>query len=204
MGTFEKLGILVIVVIIVMILAVAIYQWGGAGTEPGAVVGTSTPLVINRNLPDDYRAKRAVRPGADGDKGSPSASPSAWAGGIPRRYRIRANDKVWSLVYTRWGLRESFIQQVRRANPDKKLARLQIGDVLVIPNPERYRRGARSPKGGAPADARRYEVQEGDNLESIARKHLGSGLRWKEILELNPGLEPRGLQLGQKIWIPAR
>ena len=34
MGTFEKLGILVIVVIIVMILAVAIYQWGGAATEP--------------------------------------------------------------------------------------------------------------------------------------------------------------------------
>ena len=30
MGSFEKLGILVIVVIIVMILAVAIYQWGGA------------------------------------------------------------------------------------------------------------------------------------------------------------------------------
>ena len=30
MGSFEKLGILVIVIIIVMILAVAIHQWGGA------------------------------------------------------------------------------------------------------------------------------------------------------------------------------
>ncbi len=33
MGTFEKLGILVIVVIIVMIMAVAIYQWGGPESQ---------------------------------------------------------------------------------------------------------------------------------------------------------------------------
>jgi len=202
MGTFEKLGILVIVVIIVMILAVAIYQWGGTGSEPGAVVGNSeAPLVIHRKLPDDYRRSGGDRDGTDDV--AANGDEDTWEGGIPKRYEIRANDKVWSLVYTRWGLRDSFIQRIRRANPDKKMARLQIGDVLVIPNPARYRRGTRTDDGG-PANARRYEVQEGDKLESIARKHLGKPWRWKEILELNPGLEPRGLRVGQVIWIPAR
>ncbi|NQY92075.1 MAG: LysM peptidoglycan-binding domain-containing protein, partial [Deltaproteobacteria bacterium] len=43
------------------------------------------------------------------------------------------------------------------------------------------------------------------SLWSIASRNLGSGLRWTELLELNPGLrEDSILQPGQKLRIPAR
>lgn len=35
---------------------------------------------------------------------------------------------------------------------------------------------------------RHYEVQPGDELWGIAEQELGSGLRWREIIALNPGL----------------
>ena len=66
MGSFEKLGILVIVVIIVMILAVAIYQWGGAGVQPAMNVargGGVLPLVVKpkeKNFLDE-RAKQKAK-----------------------------------------------------------------------------------------------------------------------------------------------
>jgi nucleoid-associated protein YgaU len=46
-------------------------------------------------------------------------------------------------------------------------------------------------------------VVEGDTLWSIARKYLGSGYRWKEIVALNPGLEdPRQLRAGAQLAMP--
>ena len=38
----------------------------------------------------------------------------------------------------------------------------------------------------------------------IARNHLGSRNRWQEILEVNPGLNPKRLRPGQRINLPAR
>jgi hypothetical protein len=84
MGSFEKLGILVIVVIIVMILAVAIYQWGGTGMpgmEDGAFGGNAVPLVVTptarpENVPEiDYidRDGRGTHGGAR-DSGTPRDS----------------------------------------------------------------------------------------------------------------------------------
>jgi nucleoid-associated protein YgaU len=49
-----------------------------------------------------------------------------------------------------------------------------------------------------------YTVQKGDTLWSIAQKHLGDGKRWREIVELNPGLEPSKLKVGQVIILPAK
>ena len=70
MGTFEKLGILVIVVIIVMIMAVAIYQWGGPESQldfgpftavsPAAAAEQDPPLEVDY-LPDAGRESAAGR-----------------------------------------------------------------------------------------------------------------------------------------------
>jgi nucleoid-associated protein YgaU len=49
-----------------------------------------------------------------------------------------------------------------------------------------------------------YTVQKGDTLWSIAQRHLGNGKRWREIVELNPGLEPSKLRVGQVIILPAK
>lgn len=55
----------------------------------------------------------------------------------------------------------------------------------------------------APA-ANTYTVQKGDTLWSIAQRFLGDGKRWREIVEVNPGLEPSKLKIGQVIMLPAK
>ncbi len=49
---------------------------------------------------------------------------------------------------------------------------------------------------------RTYTIQKGDTLWSIARTQLGDGKRYKEIMELNPGLEPNKLRIGTVIKLP--
>lgn len=199
MGTFEKLGILVIVVIIVMILAVAIYQWGGNATEPlVATVDVPDPLKIV--YIDDLieRTEDPPPPGpAEGD---------LWPGGIPKSYTIQRNDKVWVLVVKRWHLKRAFIAAIGAANPRIDMNRLLPGQKLVIPDPSSYRRGvaAEAEEASPEPGQRLYEIQTGDTLESIAFRHLGSKIRWRDIVAVNPGLNPVRLMEGQEIVIPLK
>lgn len=203
MGTFEKLGILVIVVIIVMILAVAIYQWGGAGNPAIAtVVETPGSGLTIKNLVD------LTREGDDPGGAAPApatADPGTWPGGIPKAYRIAPDDKVWVLVVKRWGLKESFIQAIEAKNPKIDFKRLKPGAELVVPDPSKYvrtppeKQAPQKPKG-----ARLYEVKGGDTLETIANHHLGAKTRWPDILSMNPGLEPKRLFEGQEIFLPVK
>ncbi|MHC4957452.1 MAG: LysM peptidoglycan-binding domain-containing protein [Planctomycetota bacterium] len=205
MGSFEKLGILVIVVIIVMILAVAIHQWGATGVEiipeTVPVLGDPETLIVDFDEPLKDPAKRSGKGGAT----RPPAPDSAkqWPGGVPKRYRIKDRDILWKLVVKQWGLRESFIDAIKTANPRiDDVARLKAGDSLVIPDPTGYRKtDKKTPKNGT---SRWYEIQEGDNLETIARNNLGDKRRWKEIQKLNPSLKPKNLKLGVKIRLPLR
>ncbi len=54
----------------------------------------------------------------------------------------------------------------------------------------------------SPSGARTYTIKRGDTLWAIAERHLGSGQRWREIAELNPGLDPAKLAIGQEIRLP--
>jgi len=47
-----------------------------------------------------------------------------------------------------------------------------------------------------------YEVQPGDTLSVIAQKTLGTATRWKEIADLNGGLDPRRMSVGMKLELP--
>lgn len=203
MGSFEKLGILVIVVIIVMILAVAIYQWGGAGVQPSMTVargGGAPSLVVKpkeKNFLDEQEKKQTK------EREAPlEADADNWPGGIPRRYVIQPRDSIWVVVVKRWKLKEGFVDAIARANPKMAMKKLRVGQIVRIPNPQAYRPGRKTaPPAG---NLRIYEVAEGDLLGTIARDHLGSPLRWREIVEVNPGLNPEKLRPGQRINLPAR
>lgn len=57
-----------------------------------------------------------------------------------------------------------------------------------------------APKPAEPT--RRYTVQAGDTLWSIAVRQLGKGARASEIVTLNPGLDPSALSKGMELLLP--
>ncbi len=205
MGSFEKLGILVIVIIIVMILVVAVYQWGGADfdTAPEALrVAPYTPpveidLPRERDL-DELIAEERDPPSAARTESESAPKPVRKTDrrGVPVQYIVRRNDSVWKLV-RRWGLRDAFIERIRKENSlsRAKLARLQVGQKLSIPDPRSYFRGAKY---------RTYVVREGDSLSTLALSHLGSSRRWPEIKRLNPGVDPKRLRPGMELKFPTK
>lgn len=71
------------------------------------------------------------------------------------------------------------------------------------------RAGMNLPAGQSPAttgDGGTYTVVSGDSLSKIAKKHLGSAGRWKEIYEANRsviGDDPDLIKPGQKLRLPA-
>lgn len=49
-----------------------------------------------------------------------------------------------------------------------------------------------------------YTIRNGDTLWSIAKRQLGSGRRYHEILELNPAItDVESVQIGTRIKLPA-
>ncbi len=59
----------------------------------------------------------------------------------------------------------------------------------------------------ASEEGRVYVVKKGDSLYNIAQKHLGKGSRYKEIVDLNKDLLPRGaasMKTGMKLKLPAK
>ena len=48
-----------------------------------------------------------------------------------------------------------------------------------------------------------HTVAKGETLETIADQYLGSKTRWRELLPLNPGLDPKKLQIGQVLRVSA-
>lgn len=58
------------------------------------------------------------------------------------------------------------------------------------------------PQAPAPARGGTYIVKRGDSLWLIAKKQYGSALRWKEIAAANPNINPKRLQVGQRLTLP--
>lgn len=48
-----------------------------------------------------------------------------------------------------------------------------------------------------------YTVQKDDTLWAIAKRFLGSGSRWEEIAKLNPDVDPKSLEVGTVLLLPA-
>ena len=64
---------------------------------------------------------------------------------------------------------------------------------------------ATQPMGPALNNTSVYLVVKGDTLWSIARKQLGSGARYKEVLALNPHIsEQKPLTIGTRLTLPPK
>lgn len=94
-------------------------------------------------------------------------------------------------------------KEIMRANPGLDPKKIRPGQKIVIPNI----------RGGLPQQTevfierdepvvRDYIVKSGDVLGGISRKELGSSRYVNRILEVNPGLDPKKIKVGQVIRLP--
>lgn len=77
-----------------------------------------------------------------------------------------------------------------RANPGIFPNRLFIGQSICIPRPAAPR---------CPPNTFEYIIRSGDTLGSLARRF---GTTVREIMRLNPGINPFSMRVGQRICIP--
>jgi len=49
-----------------------------------------------------------------------------------------------------------------------------------------------------------YTIRKDDTLWSIAVRYLGDGQRWRDIVKVNPGLDPKKVKAGQVIKLPPK
>jgi 5'-nucleotidase len=59
-----------------------------------------------------------------------------------------------------------------------------------------------APEAAPAAGGKKYKVQKGDTLYSLAKSHYGSGKQFTKIVAANPGLSAETLKAGQTITIP--
>jgi len=116
-------------------------------------------------------------------------------------YTIRKGDTL-EVVAKRLGVSVSALQ---KANPGLKATRLQIGQKIRVAkgsSPSKVSSGspvsARSARSQPRTATGGYVVRNGDNDWTIARKH---GLSVEQLHRLNPGVNWRSLQIGQRLRV---
>ncbi|MAW77323.1 MAG: hypothetical protein CMJ95_08065 [Planctomycetes bacterium] len=118
---------------------------------------------------------------------------------------VQENDSLWAIASRQLGsgLRWTELLEVNPGLREDTI--LQPGQLLKIPanNVAVKRPVARVLRPvSVRAGFRSVVIREGDTLYDLAEQQLGSGLRWSEIQDANPGLNPNRLPVGKKILIP--
>lgn len=179
-----------------------------AGTSFPTVAYVATTTSTTTTLP-------SVTPPAGGGGGGGGATGGAAAGDTdptadtPGSYTVQAGD-VGVLIARRFSIT---LGELQAANPDKSLGRIVPGDKLVIPPPSpggsatptiasptaTTSGAARATTTAAVKTGATYTVVSGDTLVGIAKK---LGIQLATLQQLNPGVSPSSLQVGQKLNIP--
>ncbi|TAH35817.1 MAG: LysM peptidoglycan-binding domain-containing protein [Planctomycetota bacterium] len=93
------------------------------------------------------------------------------------------------------------------ANPNAGVP--ESGTQVFVPGASEVQPTSAAPSTGVDLDLDgqpefvEYTVKSGDTLEEIAKRELGARSKWPEILKFNETLDPKRMQVGQKIRIPA-
>jgi nucleoid-associated protein YgaU len=130
-------------------------------------------------------------------------------------YKVVRGDSFDSIAKDKLG-RASLRTEIMQLNPSVRPERLQVGQVLLLPTAADLApsdassagvlastdAGARS--GSASEAVVSYTIGKGDTYEAIARRQLGDRKRVADLRELNPGIDPTRLRVGQKIRLPRK
>jgi len=143
------------------------------------------------------------------------------APGTTWTYVVKKGDTLERIARRHLGDYRRWTQiQVLNGNIDPR--RVRVGQKLIMParhvgrgtpitvkdpattraSEAAYKRNRKTP---APAQGGEYYVvRKGDVLGTISLKTLGTSKRWREILALNPKVDPRRLTVGMKLLLPKR
>ncbi|GAW91203.1 LysM peptidoglycan-binding domain-containing protein [Calderihabitans maritimus] len=100
-----------------------------------------------------------------------------------RYWKIRHGDTLYKIARQI----NSTVEAILRLNPGLDPRNLRIGQLICIP-------------GSPPCPSGIYwVVSAGDTLQSIAQQ---VGTTVQRLIELNPGIDPDRLQIGQQICLP--
>lgn len=172
----------------------------------GGVSPDYLDAVPTATLPAEFPPATIVSGNDGGARGGPNR---------PQTYEIQPDDTVAGIAET-FGVT---IEAILEANPGLDPSRLVIGEAIVIPvaaataaptEPAPPATATPTPAEEPPEptatpvvrteDGRlTYVVQEGEYPELIAQKF---GISTEELLAANPGIDPRGLHIGDVLVIP--
>lgn len=102
-------------------------------------------------------------------------------------YRIKAGDTYYRISR----MFNITVDALIQANPGVDPDQLRIGQIICIPT------GGTS--GTCPAGTRPYIIQRGDTFYALARRY---NTTVAAIQRANPGVNPEGLVIGQRICLP--
>jgi len=115
-----------------------------------------------------------------------------------RIHIVQRGDTAWELAERYLGDGRK-VPELARANPHiRDLGQLEVGQRITIPDGRERPAAAPTNRPGT------YTIQKGDTLSEIAERLLGRSGRYEQILVLNPGLNPKALEPGQVIKVPAQ
>ncbi len=195
MQSIERYGVVALLFLVVTVIAVLVWDGEVSGNAPSSVRAADTTTVnrpagvpMTESARDDegplvrLRLKPTPRPitrdlvaaAVPGDEPEPAP-----AGLRPARAAAGALEMPDETAAAPERRREVPPRDVRSAVPPASNEPVEPG-----------RRGS-------------YRVRAGDTLSEIAQAELGTYVRWREIVELNPGLDPNRLMAGQEILLPS-
>ncbi|MBM3260110.1 MAG: LysM peptidoglycan-binding domain-containing protein [Candidatus Sericytochromatia bacterium] len=145
----------------------------------------------NKAAPDHHDA-----PAAHAEEAAHHDAPTQSAGEAKGTVTVKAGDTLWGLAAEHLGSGERW-RTIWTANRDvlANPGRLRIGQVLSLET---------HAGGGHATGTGRIRVRRGDSLWTLARKHLGSGKRWRTLYRLNRDTigRPELIYPGQKLRLP--
>jgi LysM repeat protein len=119
---------------------------------------------------------------------------------IPQYYVVKKGDSASGISRSTLGS-VHFLKALMEANPELQPHRLYPGTRLVMPAKKSLISVA-TDYNEDHASKGSYFVQKGDTLYNIALRECGSVKKVKEIIELNPKLDPGRLMVGQRLRLP--
>jgi LysM repeat protein len=190
-------------------------EWQGAATQafggPGAAPHAYRDTLVGSEgsiVPPEDVGDLAIRPDLPP---SPQVQQPPVAAASAREYTIRSGDTLSEIAQRELGTKNRW-REIVELNPGLDPARLRVGTKIrlsgatavesaqpVTPQPKV---AATKPSAKPAAGGRSYSVRSGDTLSQIAQRELGTQSRWREIVELNPGLDPAKLLVGTSIRLP--